>query len=113
MNRTAIPWTLTVILALYVFGLEYLAKNQASIDPSIEFYDTTKVKVAIFPHSDEGYNVFGQFNNILEGSRKEVEAKESGQEYTLTFEVNSPRPGRLFVNDEVLEIFLVPGDTTL
>ena len=113
MNRTAIPWTLTVLLALYVFGLEYLAKHQASIDPSIEFYDTTKVKVMVFPEQEEGYYVFGQFNNILEGSREQVEAKQSDQEYTLTFEVNSPRPARLFVNDEVLEIFLVPGDTTL
>jgi hypothetical protein len=57
--------------------------------------------------------LYGQFNNILEGKRQVVKARSEAGQYLLRFEVNSPRPAVLFVNDEPVEVFLVPGDTSL
>jgi hypothetical protein len=114
MRHPAIPWTLTVLLGLWVFALEYYAKHQSPPDPSIAFYDTTEVTAQVHtPEAPPAMMLYAQFNNILEGKRQWVSAKGENGRYRLRFEVNSPRPAVLYTNDEPLEIFLVPGDTTL
>lgn len=114
MRHPAIPWTLTVLLGLYVFALEYYAEHREPPDPSIAFYDTTQVRVQVHaPEVPPEMYLYAQFNNILEGKRQIVRATGEAGRYCLRFLVNSPRPAVLYVNDEPLEIFLVPGDTTL
>ncbi len=116
MKHSAIPWTLTLLLALYVFGLEYYAENRQPPDPSIEFYDTTTVQVQVHaPDSEEMAEliIYGEFNNILEGERQLVQASVVQGRYELKFKVNSPRSALLYANDETLDVFLIPGDTTL
>lgn len=114
MNRTAIPWILTVILALYVLGLEYLGKNGTAFDPTFEFYDTAQVSILVHGSVDRPpMGVFGEYNNVLEGEKQIVKGRSKGQDFRLSFRVNSPRRAYLFANDEKLEIFLIPGDTSL
>ncbi len=114
MNRTAIPWTLTIILAIWVFGLEQFSENKEEFDPTFEFYDTTTVKVQVWGDlADTAVFVDGQYNNILEGRRQFVTAQERGGFHVLTFQVNSPRQALIYVNDNPVEVFLIPGDTSL
>lgn len=113
MNRHFIPWTILTVLAFLVLGLTYRAENYIPPDPTYDFYDTAFVKVQI--HGSNGiHDLFGRYNHILHGNRVLIKAEETGQgEYLLEFPVFSPRPAVLFVDDEALEIFLQPGDTTL
>ena len=113
MKTSIAPWIFLAMLSVFVYGLTYHAENRAKPDPAYDFYDTTVVKVRL-PGTDERHDVFGRFNNILEGQREFVTGKAMGfEEYRLVFKVNSPRPALLYLDDEVIEIFLVPGDTTL
>ena len=113
MKQSIVPWIIATIMCLYIYGLTYHAKNRIPPEPSYDFYDTTQVTVHI-TGSEEIHDVYGRFNNILEGERQLIKARHSGStEYKLTFQVNSPRPAILYINDEDLEIFLVPGDTSL
>lgn len=97
----------------FVYGLTYHAKHRQPADPSYEFYDTTSVKIFI-EGSKEIHDVYGRFNNILEGYRQLEKAKFLGDSvYQLVFKVNCPRPAFLFIDDEPIEIFLVPGDSSL
>lgn len=113
MNRHVIPWTILTVLAFLVMGLSYRAENYIPPDPTYDFYDTAFVKVQI--HGSNGiHDLFGRYNHILHGNRVLIKAEETGQgEYLLEFPVFSPRPAVLFVDDEALEIFIQPGDTTL
>lgn len=113
MNRHVIPWTILAVLAFFVMGLTYRADNYIPPDPTYDFYDTAFVKVQI--HGSNGiHDLFGRYNHILHGNRVLIKAEETGRgEYLLEFPVFSPRPAVLFVDDEALEIFLQPGDTTL
>jgi hypothetical protein len=56
--------------------------------------------------------VFGTYNNIIEGERQNAKAvqQDDGQ-YEVTFWVNSPRSAVLYVDDEAIEIFLVPDSS--
>jgi len=121
MQNSAIPWILTIMLALYIFGVQYYAEHRPLPDPSIEFYDTTTVTIDIIqPETDQEeeadiLSIYGQFNNILEGRRQLVKAKETPRKgrVLLKFLVNSPRPAYLFANNNRFEVFLVPGDSSL
>lgn len=114
MRHPAVPWTLAILLGLYVFALEYYAEHREPPDPSIAFYDTTIVHVQVHtPGEPLEMYLDAQFNNILEGKRQTVSALGEGGSYRLRFEVNSPRPAMLYANNEPLQIFLVPGDTSL
>lgn len=113
MKHAVIPWIIAGAMVAYVYGLTYQAKNTLGFNPSYEFYDTTYVKVFI-----DGLNgpheVFGEYNNILEGQKTLVEADSTASnEFLMSFAVNSPRPARLYINDEALEVLLMPGDTSL
>lgn len=113
MKHAIIPWIIAGLMVAYVYGLTYQAKNRIGPNPSYEFYDTTFVKVQI-----EGltgpHDVYGEYNNILAGQKELVEAEslEEGS-FRMWFEVNSPRPARLYIQDETLEVLLMPGDTSL
>ncbi|MEM7367330.1 MAG: hypothetical protein AAF587_01945 [Bacteroidota bacterium] len=112
MKHSAIPWALTVIMGLYVYGLTFYAQNRVPPEPSYDFYDTTCVSVQI--HDPESlHDVYGRFNNILEGHYELIKARVEQKQYKLVFQVNSPRPAMLYIDDKALEIFLVPGDTSL
>ena len=112
MKHSAIPWAMTVIMGLYVYGLTFYAKNRVPPEPSYEFYDTTCVVIRV--HDPEAFHdVYGRYNNILEGQYELVKARVEANHYKLVFQVNSPRPAMLYVDDQALEIFLVPGDTSL
>ncbi|MCB0836458.1 MAG: hypothetical protein KDD63_20240 [Bacteroidetes bacterium] len=113
MKQSVIPWIIVVIMSIYVYGLTYHVHHRLPPEPSYEFYDTAFVMVEI--KGVEGvHNVYGRFNNILEGKHQLIKAKNQGPDiYQLTFRVNSPRPAILYVDDEDFEIFLVPGDTSL
>ncbi|MEM7657634.1 MAG: hypothetical protein AAF399_16000 [Bacteroidota bacterium] len=113
MKSSKAPWIIAVLMGMYVYGLTYYARHRVPPGPAYEFYDTTQVKVFVEGEQHEPL-LFGRYNNILEGQRKMVQAVSSeGSYHLLKFEVNSPRPATLFVNDEALEIILMPGDTTL
>lgn len=112
MKHSAIPWALTVIMGLYVYGLTFYAQNRVPPEPSYDFYDTTCVSIQI--HDPEsGHDVYGRFNNIIEGEYELIKARLEQEQYKLVFQVNSPRPAMLYIDDKALEIFLVPGDTSL
>lgn len=101
------------VMVLFVFGLTYQAKHSSPPDPTYDFYDTAFVHVEI--HGSEGiHDLYGRYNHILHGQRVLIKAVEDQQgQYLLEFPVYSPRPAMLYVDDEALEIFLNPGDTTL
>lgn len=113
MNRTVIPWIILIVIAFLVSALTYRAENALPPDPTYDFYDTAFVKVEI--HGSDGiHDLFGRYNHILHGQRVLIKAKELEQgSWLLGFPVFSPRPAVLYVDDEALEIFLQPGDTTL
>lgn len=113
MKHAIIPWIIAVVMVGYVYGLTYQAKHNLGPNPSYEFYDTTQVKVIINGQTGPHY-VYGEYNNILEGQKNLITAKqvEDGV-FNMLFEVNSPRPARLYINDEILEVLLMPGDTSL
>ncbi len=112
-QNTLIPWIITLGMGAYVYALSYHAKTRPAIDPVYDFYDTAVVKVNI-RHSEELHDVYGMYNNIIEGQKQIVKAVAylSGK-YRVVFRVNSPRPATVFVDDQAIEVFLVPGDTTL
>ncbi len=113
MNRQVIPWIMVMALSVFVFALSWQAKHANPPDPTYDFYDTAYVKVDI--HGSEGiHDLFGRYNHILHGQRVLIKANELERgTYLLAFPVFSPRPAVLYVDDEALEIFLQPGDTSL
>ena len=113
MNNQVIPWTLVTCLTLFVFGLTYHAENSQPPDPTYDFYDTAYVRVHIHG-SDMSHDLYGRYNHILHGQRVLIKAEEQSKgEYLLAYPLYSPRPAMLYVDDEAIEIFLNPGDTTL
>ncbi|RMG75432.1 MAG: hypothetical protein D6722_01070 [Bacteroidetes bacterium] len=113
MNHSLFPWMIAALMGVFVYGLTYHARYQQPAPPSYQFYDTASVTVEI-RGSEELHDIYGRYNNIIEGKRQLVKASQlSESRYRLTFEVNSPRPALLYVDDEPQEVFLVPGDTTL
>jgi hypothetical protein len=108
-----VPWIITLGLSGYVYFLTYHAQHSLSPDPSYEFYDTTQVRL-LLPPSEEPHEIYAHLTTILEGRRELVAAVQAKPGmYRLTFNVNSPRPAVVFIDNEALEIFLVPGDTSL
>lgn len=113
MSRTVIPWIFLGVIAFFVSALTYKAEHALPPDPTYDFYDTAFVKVQI--HGSDGiHDLFGRYNHILHGQRVLIKAQELDRGmWLLAFPVFSPRPAVLYVDDEALEVFLQPGDTTL
>lgn len=113
MKHAIIPWIIAGAMVAYVYGLTYQAKHRLGPNPSYEFYDTTYVKVLINGQTGP-HEVYGEYNNILKGQKNLIAAQKVEEGiYKMMFEVNSPRPARLYINDEILEVLLMPGDTSL
>ncbi|TAE50953.1 MAG: hypothetical protein EAZ89_11015 [Bacteroidetes bacterium] len=113
LKHPIVPWAITALMAMYVYVLTFHAKNRQPLGPSYDFYDTTvvtlRVRGDIAPPE-----VYGRFNNILEGDRQLIKGRMVEEDvYRITFQVNSPRPAVLYVQDEAMEVFLTPGDTSL
>lgn len=110
-KRSTVPWILTSLMAIFVYGLTYQAKHRPPPDPAYEFYDTSRVYIQLGDFQ-EMPDIFGRYNNIVEGQRKIVQGKElDGNKIELKFPVNSPRPALVYVDEKVIEIFLVPDST--
>lgn len=109
MSKNAIyPATLMTLIAAYIALLAYKASNQSLPTPGYDFYDTTYIHIDIKPQA-ELYDVYGVYNNILEGQRELVKANISEDSvYRLAFQVNSPRPGFVYINNEAINVFLAP-----
>ena len=109
MSKNAIyPATLMTLIAAYIALLAYKASNQSLPTPDYDFYDTTYIHIDIQPKA-ELYDVYGVYNNILEGQRELVKANISEDSvYRLAFQVNSPRPGYVYINNEAINVFLAP-----
>ena len=112
MSKNAIyPATLMTLIAAYIALLAYKASNQGQPTPAFDFYDTTFIHVNIQPKT-ELYDVHGVYNNILEGQRELVKAQiETDSLYKLAFQVNSPRPGIVYINNEAINVFLAPDSS--
>lgn len=110
-----IPGVILTLMTVYVFGLSFYANNRKTPEPAFDFYGTTRVQVSLLDQGekqDSSHHVFGSYNNIIEGAKQHVMATstESGT-YDVNFRVNSPRSATLFIDDEAIEIFLVPDST--
>lgn len=109
-TNSIIPWVIVFMMSIYVIGLSYYATHRTVPEPAFAFYNTTQVNVRVYP-SEMDHSVYGIFHNIIESSRKTLEAQpdslEEGQ-FVVNFEVNSPRPAELYLNDNPISIFLIP-----
>lgn len=113
MNLRFVPWLLVVTIAFFVYGLTYYTENKEKPSPSYDFYEPAIVQLNI-NGGQSAHNVYGQYNNILEGKREIVQAyQQADRSWRIDFSVNSPRPAMIYIDDELLEIFLVPGDSSL
>lgn len=106
-----IPWLITLGMGIYIVVLNYRTENRAPEPPAYAFYDTTLVEVKVEPLM-ELHDVYGIYNNIIEGQRQIVKGVRSDSGvYHLAFRVNSPRPAFIYINDEALEVFITPEST--
>ncbi|MCI4666680.1 MAG: hypothetical protein MRZ79_00865 [Bacteroidia bacterium] len=113
MRHPVFPWIILLFMGFYVFALSYYAENRGPTDPSYNFYDSTTVEVFCVG-LEETPEVYGRFNNILEGRKQIVAARDIDSfRLKLIFRVNSPRPATIYVNEEALDVILLPGDTSL
>ena len=113
MRHPVFPWIIFIFTGFYIMALSYYAENREPSDPSYNFYDSTTVEI-ISHGLQELPEVYGQFNNILEGRRQIVAAKDiDSSRQKLVFRVNSPRPTKIYLNEEALEVILLPGDSSL
>jgi len=106
-----LPWVILTLMTVYVFGLSFYSNNRETPEPEFDFYGTSQVFVTIIDEGepqDSIHSVYGSYNNIIEGSRQHIEADLLDGQYSVSFKVNSPRSATLFINDEAIEIFLVP-----
>ena len=111
-NKALIPWLFTLGMGIYIFLLNYQTENRPPAPPAYDFYDTTVVEIQIRPPS-EFHDVYGIYNNIVEGQRQIVKAdieSDANGSYQLKFRVNSPRPAYAYIDDEKIELFLSPED---
>ncbi|MFK7923268.1 MAG: hypothetical protein AB8H47_14995 [Bacteroidia bacterium] len=112
MNIRFMPIILMLTVAALVYGLTYHAEHRQKPQPSYDFYQPAVVWI-IAEDSSAELEVYGQYQNILQGKREYVEsAKIQAGQWRMDFSVNSPRPATLYINDQAVEVFLVPGDST-
>lgn len=112
MQQPIAPWIIAFSMASLVFGLSFYDKHRPTHpSPEMDFYSQAVVKVRI-PHGNQAHEVYGLFNNIIEGERLLVKSRAgNGDTLLLQFEVNSPRPATIYIDDDALEVFLVPDST--
>ncbi len=111
-TNSILPWVILTSMTVYVFGLSFYANNRKAPEPEFDFYSTTSVILSLEEEGeaeDSSHLIFGTYNNIIEGAKQSVQASRNKKgQYEVTFRVNSPRSATVFVDDEALEIFLVP-----
>lgn len=113
MRHPVFPWIILVFMGLYVLALSFYSDNRGPSDPSYNFYDSTTVEIFCWG-LEESSEVYGRFNNILEGKKQIVAGKEiDATRQKLVFRVNSPRPATIYINEEAADVILLPGDSSL
>lgn len=114
-TNAILPWVILTLMTVYVFGLSFYANNRKTPEPEFDFYGTTSVKVLLDDKNadqDSSHVVFGTYNNIIEGAKQHVQATFNDEGYyEVNFRVNSPRSATLYIDDEAVEIFLVPDSS--
>ncbi|MFK7970912.1 MAG: hypothetical protein AB8F95_11120 [Bacteroidia bacterium] len=106
--KTIIPWVILTLLTAYVWGLSYYSSHRQPPDPAINFYLQSGLHVMLHGADTSEVRVQGEFNNIIEGTQRQIQAVSKGADHwELAFELNSPRPARIYLNDTPLEVFLV------
>lgn len=99
-------------MTAYVAFLSWANARRSAHKPEMDFYSKAVVKVHLRGGQQVPHEVYGMFHNLIEGERKLVAATSVGDSvFTLTFEVNSPRPATLYLDDDALEIFLLPDSS--
>lgn len=113
MNIRFMPFLIMLLVASLVYGLTYHAEHRQKPQPSYDFYQPAVVWISV-PDTTAEPAIYGQYHNILEGKREFVESSPVvAGKWRMDFRVNSPRPAMLYINDQPVEVFLVPGDSTL
>ncbi|MEL6842293.1 MAG: hypothetical protein AAFP02_03695, partial [Bacteroidota bacterium] len=113
MNIRFMPFLIMLLVASLVYGLTYHAENRQKPQPSYDFYQPAVVWISV-PDTNAEPAIYGQYHNILEGKREFVASSPViPGKWRMDFRVNSPRPAMLYINDQPVEVFLVPGDSTL
>jgi|GEM_PF-2242650 len=112
LKKLAIPFVLLAIVTSYIFALTQYAQHRRSSPMSFQPNSSTLVKVNI-PHSSDEHGIYASFNDILSGKRRIVEADpmKAHSQYAIQFDLNSPASSLIYIDDEVLEVFLIPEDT--
>lgn len=106
--KTIIPWVILTLLTAYVSVLGYYSSHRKTPDPVINFYSQSNVHVTLHGADTSDVLALGAFNNIIEGDQQQINpASLDSNHWQLTFEINSPRPAQLYLNDLPLDIFLV------
>ena len=115
MRHSVVPWILTVFMAVFVLVLQWRTERRTPPQITYGFYDTTTVNILVGSNENQhdGFlDIYGTYNNVVEGQRQIVKAQAiSDGMLQLLFEVNSPRPAMLYLNEKALQVFLVPDST--
>ncbi|MEM6768504.1 MAG: hypothetical protein AAF824_09685 [Bacteroidota bacterium] len=111
MKKPLIPWFILSVALLYIWSLTRYDYYRKNAQPVISFYDTTHVHLHIH-HEQEPAAIYALYTNLIEGSRKIVQAVPEDQtHYVLSIPLNSPRPIQLYCNEEVIPIFVIPDSS--
>lgn len=106
------PWISLVLMTIYVAFLSWANARHTAHKPEMDFYSKAVVRVVLTGPQQAEHEVYGKFYNLIEGDRKLVAAvREGDSAYRLTFEVNSPRPATLYLDNDATEIFLLPDSS--
>jgi hypothetical protein len=106
--KTIIPWVILTLLIAYVSALSYYATHRQPPEPAISFYSQGRVEVILHGADTNDIAILGEFNNIIEGDQQMIVAQPlDSNRLELLFEINSPRPARLYLNDIPYAVFLV------
>jgi hypothetical protein len=112
--KTILPWVILTLLTAYVAVLSYYATHREPPEPAISFYSQGRVEVVLHGADTNDVAILGEFNNIIEGDQQMIAAQAlDSNRFELLFQINSPRPARLYLNDFPHDIFLVQDSSLI
>lgn len=105
--KTIIPWVILTSLVSYVSVLSYYDGHRTPPEPAFNFYAQTQVTIHLHGADTMDVQAYGSYNNIFEGDEQTIMATAPNDStWNLQFEINSPRPATLYVNDEAFQVCL-------